>query len=185
MQFLNEKRQICVFRRKYVYSAALVPARQPANLRWTFRTHAFTANDRGHVRTITLRLFPAAACEVQCKCKTYFATRPGPRTPTGVRQEMQTVFQQKHAAYDRSLRQSPPAAAEWAKPREIRRGTRSSVAYEGCLQAVPNNFNTLTPKLLSGGTRATRPTGPPRPGAPEYRESSTKIAFFGPTMRIS
>ena len=93
---------MCVFRRKYVYSAALVPARQPANLRWTFRTHAFTANDRGHVRTITLRLFPAAACEVQCKCKKCFATRPGPRTPTGVRQEMQTVFQQEHAAYDRS-----------------------------------------------------------------------------------
>ena len=107
-----------------MYSAAPVPARQPANLRWTFRTHAFTANDRGHVRTITLRLFPAAACEVQCKCKKYFATRPGPRTATGVCQEMQTVFHQEHAAYDRSLRQSPAAAAEWAKPREIRRGTR-------------------------------------------------------------
>ena len=75
-----------------------------------------TAHGRGHVRKITLRLFPAAA-------------------------------------------------AEWAKPREIRRGNFS------CLQAVPDNFNTLTPKLLSGGTRATRPTGPPRPGAPGYRKT--------------
>ena len=112
------------FLRKYMYFATLVPARQPANLRWTFRTHAFTANDRGHVRTITLRLFPAAACEFSRKCKKYFATRPGPRTPTGVRQEMQTVFQQEHAAYNPLLRQSLTAAAEWAKPREIRRGTR-------------------------------------------------------------
>ena len=171
--FLKEKRQILVFRCKYVYSATLVPARQPPNLRWTFRTHAFIANDRGHVRTITLRLFPTAACEVQCKCKKYFATRPGPRTPTGVRQEMQTVFQQEHAAYDRSLRQSPPAAAEWAKPREIRRGTsvEAPEGASGCRTAVPNTFNTLTQKLRFGVTRATRPTGPPRPGAPEYRKT--------------
>ena len=133
--------------------------------------HALTVHDRGHVRTITLRLFPTAACEVQCKCKKYFATRPGPRTPTGVRQEMQTVFQQEHAAYDRSLRQSPTAAAEWAKPREIRRGTsvEAPQGASGCRTAVSDHFNTHSAYFFSSGkTRATCPTGPPRPGAPGY-----------------
>ena len=153
-----------------ILQPSCLPA-SPPSLRWTIRTHAFTANDRGHVRTITLRLFPAAACKVQCKCKKYFATRPGPRTPTGVRQEMQTVFQQEHAAYDRSLRQSPPAAAEWAKPREIGRGTsvEAPEGASGCRTAVSDNFNTLTQEFRFGVMRATRPTGPPRPGALGYR----------------
>ena len=149
-----------MFRRKYVYSAALVLARQPANLRWTFRTHALTANDRGQVRTITLRLFPAAACEFHCTCEQYFATRPGPRTPTGVRQEMQTVFQQEHAAYDRSLRQSPPAAAEWAKPREIRRGTSVPAGRVGPLQysyaETPVRSNARDPSYRTPSTRSSR-----------------------------
>ena len=126
---------------------------------------AFTANDRGHVRTITLRLAPTAACEFHCKCKQYFASRPGPRTPTGFRQATQTVFQQEHAAYDRALRQSPPAAAEWAKPREIRRGTRSSTAYAGRRKACEITF-----KPGYSGPREPS-TGPPRPGAPGHRKT--------------
>ena len=85
------------------------------------------------------------------------------------------------------LRKSPAAAAEWAKPKEIRRGTsvEAPEGASGCRTAVSDNFNTLTPKLLSGGTRATRPTGPPRSGALGYRKTQTKIVFSGPTMRIS
>ena len=60
------------------------------------------------------------------------------------------------------LRQSPTAAAEWAKPTEIRPGTSVEApgGASGCRTAVSDNFNTLTQKLRFGGTRATRLTGP-------------------------
>ena len=44
-----------------------------------------------------------AARDFRRKNKQYFASQPNPRAPAGVRQELQTVFQQEHAAYDRSF----------------------------------------------------------------------------------
>ena len=51
----------------------------------------------------------------------------------------------------RLLRQSPTAAAEWAKPREIRRGTsvEAPEGASGCRTAVSNHFNTISAILLS------------------------------------
>ena len=69
--FLGKTRGICVFRRKYVYSATSRP-----------RISKLPANHRRHVRATALRLFPTAA-------------------------------------------------AEWAKPNWIRRGTRPSIRRSG------------------------------------------------------
>ena len=82
------------------------------------------------------------------------------------------------------LRLSPTAAAEWAKPREIRRGNCKSAAFFRGRTAVLNNFNSLTPKLLFGETReASTRTSPP--GSSGTRKSSTKITFHRTTINIS
>ena len=88
----------------------------------------FTAHGRGHVRIITLRLFPATA-------------------------------------------------AEWAKPREIRCGTRSSTAYAGRRQACEITFKPGYSGPREASTRSFRP------GSPNTREPSTKITRSEPTMR--
>ena len=74
-----------------ILQPSCLPA-SPPNLRWTVRTHAFTANDRGRVRTITLRFFPAAI----------FRNSTGSACINRSSQELQTVFQQEHAAYELS-----------------------------------------------------------------------------------
>ena len=72
-----------------ILQPSCLPA-SPPSLRWTFRTHAFTANDRGRVHTITLRLFPTAI----------FRNSTGSASISRSSQELQTVFQQEHAAYE-------------------------------------------------------------------------------------
>ena len=57
--------------------------------------------------------------------------------------EMQTKFPTGTCCVRPLLRQSPAAAAEWAKPREIRRGTRSSVAYYRAPLGVLDKFSIL------------------------------------------
>ena len=75
----------------YILQPSCPPA-SPPSLRWTFRTHAFIANDCGRVRTITLRLFQTAI----------FRNSTGSACINRSSQELQTVFQQEHAAYELS-----------------------------------------------------------------------------------
>ena len=79
------------------------------------------------------------------------------------------------------LRYLPVPRWKWAKPREIRRGTRIA-EHIRCRNGVLNNINTLTPILLFGETRATRPTGPPLQRFSGHRHSSTKINYFSPVQ---
>ena len=112
--FFGEKRAICAFRRKYVYSAAS---------RWDLR--------RG------------IGCSQE---KQPFCFRSTLRT-TSLRPSLQTVCF-RSTLRPIILRLSPTAAAEWAKPGEIRRGTPSSIrrsdgARRACL--------TFLQKLRSSG----------------------------------
>ena len=93
---------------------------------------AFTANGRGHVRTTTLRLYPAAA-------------------------------------------------AQWAKPREIRRGTPSSIRRsEGASKACQTITETQSLVIVA--------RDPPhwtfRISVSGTRKSSAKIAYSGTTCVI-
>ena len=84
------------------------------------------------------------------------------------------------------LRLSPTAAAEWAKPREIRRGTPSSIrrsdgARRACGTILKNSVPfvcTLTVQSARGVYRdlVTRTSG--------HRKSSTEIAFSDATCVI-
>ena len=88
-------------------------------------------------------------------------------------------FQQEHAANRPFPRLHPAAAAEWAKPREIRRGTRSSAAYAGRRTACQITFK----PGYSGPREAYTRSSPP--ASPKHRKSSAKIAHSGTTCVIS
>ena len=99
-----------------------------------------------------------------------------PEGPTSIRNHCRKCnrsSQQEHAAHRPFTRLHPAAAAEWAKPREdpprhFRQSTRRG-------ERMPNG--SVRPLQYSfcdtpiGETRATRPTGPPPPGAPGPRKS--------------
>ena len=85
------------------------------------------------------------------------------------------------------LRLSPTAAPEWAKPGEIRRGTRTSIrrsdgARRACWTILRNSYPPDTPIRRM---RARRYTGPSLRRFSGHRKSSTKIDFSGATCVIS
>ena len=92
-------------------------------------------------------------------------------------QETQTVFPTGACCVRPLLRKSPTAAAEWAKPREIRRGTpvEAPEGANGCRTAVLDNFNTPSAILLS--EKRARPVPPDllHPELPDIENPRRKL----------
>ena len=134
---------MCVFRRKYMLSATVIPVRPPAR--------------------------PAQP-----------ARQPDGQPARGFHEppeslwEMQTVFQQEHAAYNPLLRQSPTAAAEWAKPRESAAAFGSTRRGESCRMACQTIFVDSFSETPIRRPRATRPTGPSELRFPELENPRRK-----------
>ena len=153
-------RSMCVFRRKYMHSAALTPVRPPARQP---------------------------------------ARQPSPASPPASRSASQTVprasgiiLGNANEVRNRSTLRSDPAPptsscrggmgeAQGDPPRHSVKHPQERAGPERRARQIQYSFCD-TP---IGETRATRPTGPPPPGAPGTRESSTKIAYSGTTCVIS